>query len=203
MTDNGVVTGTAVRADERIYYSAHALPYTPAKHFGRAALTRRSGPGCRSAPAWRPRRGRRGFAFLAVAADCAYGDQDGFRGELAAAGLSFVMALKPHRGTWVYGPQAYTPVGAARDLARHGPRDPGDWRAVTRIFRDGHADRWFAAGVHLGWWGPDGFTRGGGQRRPGHPAAQGHRVPGHQPAPPRRPARGRQPAPGPAGIVRI
>jgi hypothetical protein len=33
VTDNGVVTGTAVRADERIYYSGYALPYTPAKHF--------------------------------------------------------------------------------------------------------------------------------------------------------------------------
>ena len=36
--------------------------------------------------------------FRAVAADSAYGDQDGFRGELAEAGLPFVMALKPRRG---------------------------------------------------------------------------------------------------------
>jgi DDE superfamily endonuclease len=94
-----------------------------------------------------------------VAADCAYGDQDGFRGELAEAGLPFVMALKPHRGTWAYGADAYTPVDAARALRWHGPGDPGDWQAVTRTFRDGHAERWFAADATLGWWGPDGLTR--------------------------------------------
>jgi hypothetical protein len=30
---------------------------------------------------------------------------------------------------------------------------------VTRTFRDGHAERWFAADAQLGWWGPDDFTR--------------------------------------------
>src|SRR5207249_4853817 len=44
-----------------------------------------------------------GVAFRAVVADCAYGDQDGFRGELTAgeltaAGLPFVLALKRRRG---------------------------------------------------------------------------------------------------------
>jgi hypothetical protein len=51
--------------------------------------------------------------FRAVAADCACGDQDGFRGELAQAGLPFVTALKPRRGTWAYGAGAHTPVDAA------------------------------------------------------------------------------------------
>ena len=82
---------------------------------------------------------------------------------------------------------------AARALAWDGPDDPGDWQPVTRTFRDGHAETWWAADATLGWWGPDGATApGGGHRRPGHPAGQGHLVPGHQPAPPRRPARGRQ-----------
>ena len=40
-----------------------------------------------------------------------------------------------------------------------GPDDPGDWRPVTRTFRDGHAETWWAADATLGWWGPDGFTR--------------------------------------------
>jgi SRSO17 transposase len=44
-----------------------------------------------------------GFTFRATVADSAYGDQNGFRGELAEAGLPFVMALKPRRGTWAYG----------------------------------------------------------------------------------------------------
>ena len=100
-----------------------------------------------------------GFAFRAVAADSAYGDQDGFRGELAEAGLPFVMALRPRHGTWAYGADAYTPADAARALAWHGPADPGDWQAVTRAFRDGRTQTWYAADATLGWRGPDGFTR--------------------------------------------
>jgi hypothetical protein len=69
------------------------------------------------------------------------------------------MALKPRRGTWAYGPDAHTPVDAARALAWHGPGDPGDWQAVTRTFRDRHTERWFAADATLGWWGPDGARR--------------------------------------------
>jgi hypothetical protein len=94
-----------------------------------------------------------------VVADCAYGDQDGFRGELSEAGLPFVMALKPRRGTWAYGADAHTPVDAARALAWNGPDDPGDWQPVIRTFRDGHAETWYAADAALGWWGPDGARR--------------------------------------------
>ncbi len=100
-----------------------------------------------------------GFVFRAVAADSAYGDQDGFRAELAEAGLPFVMALKPRRDTWAYGPDAHTPVDAARALAWDGPDDPGDWQAVTRTFRDGHTQTWWAANARLGGWGPDGARR--------------------------------------------
>ena len=158
-TDNGVVTVTTVWADERLYYPVDAVPYTPAGHFARG----------KSDPAFRTRlaigaelavRARAaGFAFRAVAADSAYGDQDGFRGELAEAGLPFVMALKPRHGTWAYGQDAHTPVDAARVLAWDGPDDPGDWRPVTRTFRDGHAETWWAADATLGWRGPDGLTR--------------------------------------------
>ena len=34
-TGNGIVTVTTVRADERIFYPVHALPYTPARHFAK------------------------------------------------------------------------------------------------------------------------------------------------------------------------
>src|SRR5262249_6619926 len=150
-TDNGVVTVTTVWADERLYYPVHAVPYTPAKHFGKG----------KNDPAFRTKlqigadlavRARdAGFAFRAVAADRAYGGQGRCRGELAEAGLPFVMALKPRRGTWAYGPDAHTPVDAARALAWGGPDDPGDWQPVTRSFRDGRTQTWFAADAELGW----------------------------------------------------
>jgi hypothetical protein len=158
-TDNGVVTVTTVWADERLCYPVHADPYTPARHFPKG----KSDPGFRTkltiAADLAARAAATGFAFRAVAADSAYGDQDGFRGELAEAGLPFVMALKPKRGTWAYGPDAHTPVDAARELAWGGPDNPGDWHPVTRLFRDGHAETWQAAEARLGWRGPDGARR--------------------------------------------
>ena len=158
-TDNGVVTVTTLWADERVYYPVHAVPYTPARHFAKG----KSDPGFRTKLAigadLAVRARAAGFVFRAVAADSAYGDQDGFRGELAEAGLPFVMALKPRHGTWAYGADAYTPVDAARALAWNGPDDPGGWCPVARRFRDGHTQTWYAADATLGWWGPDGFTR--------------------------------------------
>src|SRR5947207_14603085 len=139
-TDNGGVTVTTVWADERLYYPVHAVPYTPAKRFAKG----------KNDPAFRTKlaigadlaiRARdAGFAFRAVAADSAYGDQDGFRAELADAGLPFVMALKPRRGTWAYGEAAHTPVDAARELAWGGPDGPGYWQPVTRGVRAGPAE---------------------------------------------------------------
>jgi hypothetical protein len=135
------------------------VPYTPARHFAKG----KNDPGFRTKLAigadLAVRARDAGFTFRAVAADSAYGDQDGFRAELAEAGLPFVMALKPRRGTWAYGPDAHTPVDAARALAWDGPDDPGDWQAVTRTFRDGHTQTWYAADATLGWWGPDGARR--------------------------------------------
>ena len=158
-TDNGVVTVTTVWADERLYYPVHAVPYTPAKHFAKG----KSDPGFRTKLAigadLAVKARDAGFVFRAVAADSAYGDQDGFRAGLSEAGLPFVMALKPRRGVWAYGPDAHTPVDAARALAWDGPDDPGDWQAVTRAFRDGHAETWYAAEATLGCWGPDGARR--------------------------------------------
>jgi hypothetical protein len=152
-TDSGVVTVTTLRAGERVYYPVHAVPYTPARHFAKG----KNDPGFKTKLqlgadlAIRARAA--GFCFRAVAADSAYGDQDGFRAEQAGAGLPFVMALKPRRGMWAYREDAHTPVDAARELAWGGPGEPGDWAPVTRTFRDGHAETWRAADATLGWWG--------------------------------------------------
>ena len=158
-TDNGVVTVTTVWADGRVYYPVHAVPYTPAKYFAKG----KNDPEFRTklviGAELAVRARAQGFTFRAVVADSAYGDQDGFRAELAEAGLPFVMALRPHRGTWARAADAHTPVEAAWSLAWGGPDDPGDWEPVTRTFRDGHTETWWAADATLGGWGPDGVRR--------------------------------------------
>ena len=158
-TGNGVVTVTTVWADGRVYYPVNAVPYTPARHFAKG----KNDPGFRTklqiGAGLAVRARDAGFAFRAVAADSAYGDQDGFRSDLAEAGLPFVMALKPHRGTWACRENAHTPVDAARGLPWGGPDEPGGWQPVTRAFHDGRTETWWAAGATLGWWGPDGARR--------------------------------------------
>src|SRR6266478_5911155 len=158
-TGNGVVTVTTLWADERLYYPVDAVPYTPAKYFAKG----KNDPGFRTRLAigadLAVRAREAGFPFRVVVADSAYGDQDGFRAELAEAGLPFVMALRPRRGTWARAADAHTPVEAAQVLAWGGPDDPGDWHPVVRTFRDGHAETWRAADATLGGWGPDGVRR--------------------------------------------
>src|SRR5689334_24951190 len=158
-TDNGVVTVTTVWADERVYYPVHAVPYTPAKYFAKGKNDPEFRTKLQIGAELAVRARTAGFAFRAVVADSAYGDQDGFRAGLAEAGLPFVMALRPHRGTWARAAEAHTPVEAARALAWDGPDDPGDWTPVTRTFRDGHAETWWAAEASLGGWGPDSARR--------------------------------------------
>ncbi|MCX4632727.1 IS701 family transposase [Streptomyces sp. NBC_01443] len=158
-TDNGIVTVTTLWADERLYYPLHATPYTPAHHFPK----KRTDPEFRTKPqlaaqlAGQARQA--GFPFRAVVADCGYGDHDEFRHTLREAGLPFVMALKPRRGTWAYGPDAHTPVDAAHALSWTDPDQPGDWTPVMRTFRDGHTETWWAADARLGGWGPDSLAR--------------------------------------------
>ena len=154
-----MVTVTTVWADERVYYPVHAVPYTPAKYFAKG----KNDPEFRTKLAigadLAVRARAAGFAFEAVVADRAYGDQDGFRAGLAQAGLPFVMALRPRHGIWVRAEDAHTPVDAAWALAWGGPEDPGGWHPVTRTFRDGHVETWYAADAALGSWGPDGVRR--------------------------------------------
>src|SRR5260370_1169782 len=156
---NGVVTVTTVWADERVYYPVHAVPYTPARHFAKGKNDPEFRTRLQIGADLAVRAEAAGFTFRAVVADSAYGDQDGFRAGLAEAGLPFVMALRPHRGTWARAADAHTPVEAARALAWGGPGDPGGWHPGTRPFRGGHAETWWAADAALGGWGPDGARR--------------------------------------------
>jgi DDE superfamily endonuclease len=153
--DNGIVAVTSLWADERCYWPVHAVPYTPASRL----------PAGERDPAFRTKpqlavelvqaAQQAGIGFRAVVADCAYGDNPGFTDALGAAGVRFVLALKPRKGTWAPAEQAHTPTEAAAELGWHGPKKPGRWRRVTRRFGDGHTETWWAADAQLGGWGPD------------------------------------------------
>jgi hypothetical protein len=84
-----------------------------------------------------------------VVADCFYGDNPGFTDALGAAKVPFVLARKPRKGTWAPAEQAHTPTEAVSDLGWQGSSKPGRWRRVTRRFRDGHTQTWWAADATL------------------------------------------------------
>jgi SRSO17 transposase len=154
-TDNGIVAVTSLWADAGCYWPVHAMPYTPASRLAAG----KGDPGFRTKPqlaaelvaaAQQAR-----ILFRAVVADCFYGDNTGFVEALGATGVPFVLALKPRKGIWAPDDAPHTPVEAARELSWAGPRRPGPWRRVTRRFRDGHTETWWATDAHLGSWGPD------------------------------------------------
>jgi hypothetical protein len=154
-TDNGIVAVTSLWADARCYWPLHAVPYTPASRLAKG----KSDPGFRTKPQLAvelveaARQAK--IPFRAVVADCFYGDNTGFVEALGHAGVAFVLALKPRKGTWAPADEPHTPVEAARELGWGGPGRPGPWRRVTRRFRDGHTETWWAADARLGGWGPD------------------------------------------------
>jgi hypothetical protein len=153
--DNGIVAVTSLWADARCYWPVHAVPYTPASRLPGGERN----PGFKTKPQLAAElvgaAQRAGIAFRAVMADCFYGDNPGFTEALLAAKIPFVLALKPRKGTWAPAEAAHTPVEAAGELGWRNPGSPGRWRRVTRRFRNGHAETWWAADAALGGWGPD------------------------------------------------
>ncbi|MER6170776.1 transposase [Streptosporangium sp. NPDC001681] len=95
-----------------------------------------------------------GVSFRAVVADCFYGDHAAFTGELWAAGLPFVPALKPSQGSWAQVQAVHTPVEAAREPAWGGSDNPGAWTPVERRLWDGRTVTWWAADAVWAGHGP-------------------------------------------------
>jgi hypothetical protein len=156
-TDNGIVVVSTLWADERVYYPLHVTAYTPAGRLPAGG----NDPGFATKPQLAVDLVARAVSievpFTAVVADSFYGpsETDTLIGELGRAGLPYVLALKPHMGTWAPADAAHTPIEAAEEVGWHSQRRPGGWHKVTRRFRDGHTETWWAADARLGGWGPD------------------------------------------------
>ncbi len=92
--------------------------------------------------------------FRAVVADSAYGENETLRVGLRKLEVGYVMALHRSHAWWH---KEGTP-GSARELAQGAawqPDDPGDWQSITRRFRDGHEETWWALETTEGPYGPD------------------------------------------------
>jgi SRSO17 transposase len=121
------VAVSSLWADERVYWPAHVVPYTPASRLPKG----KRDPGFRTKPQLAAdlvhAAREAGIGFRAVVADCFYGDNAGFTEALGRAGVAYVLAVKPRKGVWAPASQAHTPREAAAELAWGGPENPGDW----------------------------------------------------------------------------
>ncbi len=152
--DNGVVSVGALWADERLYYPLDVEPYTPAHWFARG----KSDPAFRTKPQIAldlvNQAVEAGLLFRAVVADCFYGEHDAFRGGLHARGIGYVLALQPSHAWW----HPMDTIGSLWEVADAAAWEdgdhPGEWTPVTRTFRDGHTETWWALEVVAGPYGP-------------------------------------------------
>jgi hypothetical protein len=156
-TDNGVVSVTSLWADEGVYHPVDFEPYTPAHHFEGG----KNDPGFRTklkiASQLVELATQRSIPFAAVVADSFYGEDEGFKRSLSEIGVGYVLALKPSHAWWHKEGEVGSPWEAAL-VAGEGwedERHPGAWVKVTRSFRDGHEEAWWALEVNVGPYGPD------------------------------------------------
>jgi SRSO17 transposase len=152
--DNGVVSVQTVWADERVYYPLTVEPYTPTSWFEQG----QNDPGFRTKPrialALIEEAVAHGVPFRAVVADSFYGENDGLRQALIARDVGYVMALQPSHSWW----HTEGSLGAVWEVAQAAPwtaQAPGEWQAVKRHFRDGHAETWWVLEAVGGPYGPN------------------------------------------------
>jgi DDE superfamily endonuclease len=93
--------------------------------------------------------------FRAVVADSFYGEDRDFRQGLRDLKVGYVLALKPSHAWW----HPETEIGSFQEAAQQagwkGAERTGRWVKVTRTFRDGSSQDWWALELDIRPFGPD------------------------------------------------
>jgi DDE superfamily endonuclease len=153
--DNGVVSVTSLWADARVYYPIDFEPYTPAHHFEKGKKDPQFRTKLKIAVELVRRAVQANIPFRAVVADSFYGEDRGVKQGLRALGVGYVLALKPSHAWW----HPEGAVGSFQEAAQaagwKSALRPGKWIKVTRTFRDGSSQDWWALEVVTGPYGPN------------------------------------------------
>ena len=96
-----------------------------------------------------------GWPFRAVVADNFYGEDRGLKRGLQKLGVPYVMALKPSHAWYHPEEVAGTLQDVAHEAGWQSAEQPGKWMPITRTFRDGSTQRWWALEIVAGPYGPD------------------------------------------------
>jgi hypothetical protein len=147
--DNGIVAVTTLWADEAHYYPLHAAPYTPAVRLAEGKHDAAFHTKPQIALDLVERAQAAGIPFSAIVADCFYGDDRALEKALLDRRLPHVLARRGAVGRGRAPAEAdHSFADAARSLLLRA------WQPVVRRFRDGHAERWWAAELTLFGYGP-------------------------------------------------
>jgi SRSO17 transposase len=153
--DNGVVSVTSLWADEHVYYPLDFEPYTPAHHFEKGKQDPRFRTKLKIAVELVRRAVQAKIPFRAVVADSFSGEDDGVKQGLRELGVGYVLALKPSHAWW----HPEGAIGSLQEAAQaagwQSPERAGKWVKLTRTFRDGSSQDWWALEVITGPYGPD------------------------------------------------
>jgi hypothetical protein len=152
--DNGVGSVTSLWADERVYSPLDVEPYTPAHQFEKGKKDPQFRTKLKIAVELVRRAVQAQIPFRAVVADSFYGEDRGVKAGLRELGVGYVLALKPSHEWW----HPLRAIGSFQEAARvarwKSHSQPGRWVQVTRTFRDGSSQDWWALEVVTGPYGP-------------------------------------------------
>jgi hypothetical protein len=152
--DNGVVSVTSLWADERVYYPVDVEPYTPAHYFAKGKKDAQFRTKLKIAVELVCRAVQAHLPFRAMVADSFYGEDRGVKGGLRELGVGYVLALTPSHAWW----HPEGAIGSFQEAAQaarwQSTEQPGRWVKVTRTFRDGSSQDWWALEVVTGPYGP-------------------------------------------------
>lgn len=152
--DNGVVSVTSLWADEQVYYPLEVEPYTPESYFAQG----KNDPAFRTKPHIAlqlvQQAIQQAWPFQAVVADSLYGEDRGLRNRLRQLSVPYVLALNPSHAWWHPEGVAGSLQEVAREAGWVSAEQPGQWGSITRTFRDGSTQQWWAVEIVAGPYGP-------------------------------------------------
>ncbi|HEX4204257.1 MAG TPA: transposase, partial [Ktedonobacteraceae bacterium] len=152
--DNGVVSVSSLWADERVYYPLEVEPYTPDLYFAKGKEDPAFRTKLKIALQLVQRAVQQEFPFRAVVADSFYGEDRGFRRGLGDLRVPYVLALNPSHAWWHPEDVAGTLQDVAHEAGWKSVEHPGKWVRLTRTFRDGSTQDWWAVEIVAGPFGP-------------------------------------------------
>src|SRR5438270_2737873 len=157
--DNGVVSVSRLWADERVYYPVDFEPYTPAVYEASGKHDPQFRTKLTIALQLVERALKEEIPFRAMVADSFYGEDRTLRSGLRKLSVPYVMALKPSHAWWHPQEGAGTLQDVAQEAGWESAQHPGKWVPITRTFRDGSTQDWWALEIVAGPYAPNKTVR--------------------------------------------